>query len=222
MNDEMTEKPKQEITDQPEAEGVSANLPELDKDTPPLNGSTPKSSNRFIGFLKRLFILLVLLLVVFGAGWLTCWQFKYKPTSDKLTTSEADLQTANQRIDQLENQLATLKGIEVEKQTLQMTLNDSQMHIALLRLLSDINAARLSLEDEDPANARLYLKPAPERLIALGKYLGSEHADVISNMQKRLVLIDTEISSDPATALTDLSVIANNLLQIEGVFFAVP
>ena len=223
MNDELNEKPKPDILIQPDEKSESGSSLKSEMDQASVNeGSLPKSPSRFRVFLKRMVILLVLLLVVFAAGWLTNWQLKFRPTSVKLTDSEADLLTAKQQIAELENKLAILKDIEQEKLLLQDAYNDNRMHVALLRLLSDFNAARLALVDEDPASARLYLKPTPERLVELEEYLGPAHAEVISNMQKRLVLIDAEISSDPATALTDLSVLANHLLQIEGVFFAVP
>jgi hypothetical protein len=181
-----------------------------------------KPPSRFSTFLKRALILLLVLLVVFGAGWLTSWKFKYQPMAADWKASEEGLSTAKEKINDLESQLVVLKGVEQDKLSLQQTLTESQMHIVLLRLLSDINAARFALLDDDSANARLYLKPVPERVIELGDYLGSENADAITNMQKRLVLIDTEITGDPVTAQTDLSVLANNLLQIESVFFTVP
>jgi hypothetical protein len=171
---------------------------------------------------QRALIGLIILLIVFGAGALTVSIGYYRPAIQELGLVEQEVVQANERIQDLEGQVAKLKTFETANQAGEAELAKSQTHVALLRILADVNTARIALEMDDPASAKLYLSKTPQKVEQLGKSLGTENEAVISSMLQRLKLVSDEINRSKNTALTDLALIASELIQIENTFFTTP
>ena len=187
-------------------------------------GSLPPSTrkSRFQQIIRRGLIGLAVLLVVFAAGGVTVGLLYVRPANQERTRLEQELNQAEARIQDQEAKLAEYKSQETEKQSIQQALTNSQTHVALLRVLVDVNNARIALEAQDPDRARLYLSKTPQKIEQLGQSLGAESDGAISSMLQRLTLVNDEISRSRSAAQTDLSIIANDLIQIENTFFTLP
>ena len=179
------------------------------------------SKSRFQRIVQRSLAGLIVLIVIFGAGALTIGLVYLQPANQELVQTEQELTQAEARIKELEKLVTELDTLSAERQTLEEELVTSQTHIALLRILTDVNAARIALGSEDLASAKLYLSKTPQKIEQLGVYLGAER-EAVDSMLQRLKLVNDEISRNKNAALTDLALIASQLIQIENTFFAAP
>ena len=184
------------------------------------DATKPTSRMRRVG--QFTLISFIVLLVVYAAGALTTGLLYFRPANQALEQTQQELEQANERITALETQADQIKSLEAEKQESADELARAQIHIALLRTLADVNAARIALSAQDTASASLYLTETPARLEQLGESLGVKSQAVIASLQQRLGLVSSEISRDRQAALTDLALIANDLIQIENTLFAGP
>ena len=177
-----------------------------------------KSKSRFRRLLRKFFYGLAIFLLVVAAGWLTAYMVLYRPAARALNQANREIEEANQRITELEDQVATFSSLQDKNQILQEELDAARLHILLLRILADVNASRLALTADDPNSAYLFLKLTQDRLHELGNLLGSEHSQVVEAMQKRLELVASELKRAPVIAQSDLDVLADALLQLESIF----
>lgn len=169
-------------------------------------------------------LLIVFLLGVLAAGFLL-----YRPANQSLEQERSNLRQANQKIAQLESdvsdleaQIEELRALEEEKQALQEQLDQARSHINILSALSDVNAARLALGEDDLASARAYLTNTPQALDELGELVSSEQMGKVNAMQDRLDLALDILESSPDQAQSDLGVLARDLMELENILFAVP
>lgn len=173
-------------------------------------------------------MLLMLLL-----GGILVYAFFYTNLEADYIEKDNQLRQANQQIEELQGQNEALsgevddlkkqvQGLEDERQLLNQALDTRDAHIALLRLLADVYAARSALTNGDAETALLFLSQADEKVQLLGEYLDSQASGSVSNMQKRLELVRTEMEEQPELALQDLDTLANTLAQLESTFFAIP
>ena len=186
----------------------------------------------------------LLILFLLGAG--VVGLLLYRPAQQELNQANEQLQDAEGRIGELQDQMATLEPLPGQLDQAKAQLRDAEgriselqdqvatleplpaqldnvsRHAAVLGVLADVNAARLALAAGDTASARLYLSATPERLDRLAEALGKEHDAVASAMPKRLELIIKEIGPERTLAQTDLDTLANQLMQLETTFLEVP
>jgi septal ring factor EnvC (AmiA/AmiB activator) len=176
-------------------------------------------------------------LIVFALGFMTAVLLLYIPIRDEKSQLETERSQAEAkaeaRIDTLESDIVSLENeikdykaredeLEAEIENLQAELTNANLHIRILSGLSDINAARVSLENEDAAEAQVYLSNTMDTLEILSELVDSEQRDKVVAMQNRLELVLTEIEAEPSVALSDLQVLANSLTVLENTFFAKP
>ena len=86
--------------------------------------------------------------------------------------------------------------------------------------LSDVNAARLDVANDDIPSAKVKLTNTPDTLKELESLVGASQKEAVVAMQNRLDLALGEMGRDSFAALSDLEVLATNLVQLENTFFA--
>jgi cytoskeletal protein RodZ len=158
-------------------------------------------------------------LIVFGLGILATVFVLYRPTAQQLSEIRANLDQSQQQVSELESQVSQLKSLEAKNKTLQDELELANLHIRILSALSDVNAARLDIANDDIASARVSLTNTPDTLKELENLVGANQKDAVVAMQSRLDLALGEMDTDSFAALSDLKVLATNLVQLENTFF---
>jgi cell division protein FtsB len=214
MNTEPDEE-KSKPEEQPKP-GVSEGEPEnLEEFTAPKQ----PPETRLQRFLRLSIRWLAAFLIVFGLGILATAFVLYRPTAEQLSIARTDLEQAQQQVSELESQVSQLKGLESENKALQDQLDKANLHIQILSALSDVNAARLDVANDDIASARVKLTNTPDTLQELESLVGADQKDAVVAMQNRLDLALGEMDRDSFAALSDLEVLATNLVQLENTFF---
>ena len=160
------------------------------------------------------------ILIPFGLGVIAVVYLLYRPTTEQLSLTRDELTQAEHRVAELEAEVDRLQSLEAENEALQEQLDQAQLHIQILSALSDVNAARLDLANDNLANARLDLTNTPETLERLGQLVEPEQQEAVEAMQDRLELALSEMERDAFAAQSDLRVLATNLVQLENTFFA--
>jgi len=191
---EMEDKP------QPAEEAPPGEAPEELKEEEPTEPQLETQSRRFLRSSIRWG---AGLLIVFFVGVLAAALFFYRPANQSLAQARQELQAANQRIDQLEGAISDLEAqledqneelasLEQDNQALQQELEQARTRIIILRSLSNVNAARLALENDDQASAMALLSNTPETLSELVELVSPGQVDMVNTMQDRLDLVDLE------------------------------
>lgn len=159
------------------------------------------------------------LLIVFALGVLATVFVLLQPARQDLSQTRTELEQANQRITELETEVDRLSTFERSNQKLSEDLDKANLHITILRALSDVNAARLALAMDDPASARVHLTNTDQTLQELEGLVEANSQELVLSMQDRLELALSEIGDDGFAAQSDLGVLATNLVQLENTYF---
>lgn len=159
------------------------------------------------------------LLIVFALGVLATVFVLLQPARQDLSQTRAELEQANQRITELEAEVERLSTFERSNQKLSEDLDTANLHITILRALSDVNAARLALAMDDSASAQVHLTKTNQTLQELEGLVDANSRDLVVSMQDRLELALSEIGEDNFAAQSDLGVLSTNLVQIENTYF---
>jgi hypothetical protein len=166
------------------------------------------------------------LLLIFALGLMTATLAFYMPKVRELTRVESLRGEANERIAALEAELESmgvqLEAFEQDQETQQAALDAANLHIFILAALADTSQARLALALEKPEDARLALTNTSDTLESLTALVDSDQTEALQAMQQRLDLALSGLDSDPEAALSDLEVLANNLVKLENTYFVVP
>ena len=162
---------------------------------------------------------LIILLVIFGAGAFVAYWFLYRPARAETSAINAQLAQANQQIADLQSQVNQLKPLGTENQRLQKELNTAQQHIQILTALSEVNAARAALADQNLSEAKAQLDKLSQNLDALQTTVPASEKDKITAMQNRLTLVTGEMDQNTFAAKSDLDVLANSLTELEKTLF---
>ncbi len=203
-------------TDQtPSPESMEEKAPPAEAPKIPL-----EKESRFGKFLKSAIRWFFGLLIVFGAGALVAIYALYMPERQGLQTSQADLQTANQKIADLESQVQKMNALESQNAALQKEVDAGVTHIKLLTVLADVNSARVALAEKDSAAAKAALTNTAAAMKEVASLAGSSQNEAIQFIQNRLDLVLGEIETDAATAQSDLVVMATKLLELEKALFS--
>lgn len=171
-------------------------------------------------FLKTATRWLFGLLIVFGLGALAVIYGLYNPTRQTLRQTQADLTVANQKISDLESQVQKLTPLESQNAALQKEVDAGTTHIKLLTALADVDTARVALAKNDPAAAKTALTNTAAAIKEIASLAGSSQSEAVKTIQDRLDIVLGEIEADPATAQTDLEVMATKLLELEKALFS--
>lgn len=173
------------------------------------------------------------LLIIFALGFMTAVLLLYIPERDGKSQLEAEKLLADARIESLNSEIAQLENeiieyearedeLTAEIETLNAELAMVNLHIHILSALSDVNAARVALMNDDGAGTRVHLSNTMETLERLESLVDSEQVDKVVAMQSRFELILAEIEDEPTLALSDLEVLSGILIVLENTFFAEP
>lgn len=221
--EEETSEEKEPRIEAPDMEAPETEAPDTEPAEEEIEEITPPEAEpetRGQRFLRLSIRWLAGLLIVFGLGVIATVLLLYRPTTEELSRVRNELTQAQQRVSELENEVDRLQSLEEENESLQEEINQARLHIQILSALSDVNAARLDLANDDIANARLDLTNTPQTLERLGELVDPEQQEAVEAMRERLDLALEEIDRDAFAAQSDLRVLATNLMQLENTFFA--
>lgn len=178
-----------------------------------------KKESRIGNFLKSATRWLFGLLIVFGLGALAVIFLLYSPTRETLQQTQADLETARQKITDLESQVQKMAALETQNASLKKEVDSSVLHIKLLTVLADVDTARVALAEKDAPAAKTALTNTAATINQISTLAGSSQSEAVKFIQDRLKLVLSEIETDPATAQTDLGVLAGKLIELEQALF---
>ena len=191
-------------------------IPDATKD----KGIPPQSRLNRISL--RLLRWLLGILIIMGLGALLVIYTLYLPTRQKLVQSQEQVEQAGQRVTELEGEVGSLSTFEEQSQDLQVGLDKSRLHVAILSARADVVAAQLALALNNHAKARLALSKTPETLKKLESMLEPGKKKLAADMQARLELAMKGIGENAYAANSDLDVLATGLLELENAYFAKP
>jgi outer membrane biosynthesis protein TonB len=233
MDQELNSSVKPEPTPQPE-EGPPATKSDQEKkpETKPevKAGPPPKKTQKSApSFWLRALRWTLGLLVVFGLGVLLSIFAFLLPARQRANEVAATLQSARQdatqsaqQIQSLQNQIGQLSAQDTNTKDLQDQLESAQLHLAILRARTDVATAQLALEKQDTSKAHIALSQTPNSLANVAGMLPQNQQKIVTDMQDRLKLADSEIDSNAYAAQSDLDVLATSLVELENTLFGGP
>ncbi len=184
------------------------------------------SESRFRRGLRRSIRWGASLLLIFALGMMTATLVFYMPKAREVNRVEALRMQADERIAALEAELesldAELEAFKQNQETQQEALDAANLHIFILSALADVAQARLALALDNPEEARLALTNTAGTIESLTALVESDQTEALQAMQQRLDLAVSGLDGDPEAALSDLDVLANNLVKLENTYFVVP
>lgn len=212
--DQTPEEQENEITLQ-EAEAdpgeVSEKMPEEKVEKKP--------PTRFQLFLRKALIGLVIVAMIFLAGFLTDHFVRYQPLADNLEETRTELEAANLAVSELEadndrlNSLNRTAANEIAK--LEAELSAVRANALFYQVLVDVNNARLALFMEDIEGAQAALVDTQDNLEALLPAISEVDPELALSLPRRLDLIVSGLVRDPETGLIDLELFTKDLLALE-------
>ena len=161
-------------------------------------------------------------LIVFGLGAAVALYLLYLPARKEAQNSQAQLQSANQKISELQKKVDSLTPMDTRNQELQTQLDEANLHINILRARSDVATALTALAKNDPTKARVALSKTPQTLDSIAGLIKPDQKKAATDMQARLKLAQGEVGSNTFAAESDLNVLATSLMEIENSYFAGP
>lgn len=212
---------KEPLPDEIGLEADSASI----RSTPPEAAIEPpaRRESRAAGALRMLLWALIVAAIAFAAGLAVEYYVIVRPQMATLQelADQANLkvETMTDQITDLEGQVSSLQPLETKNKTLTEQLDQEEMHVSLLSALSDITSAHLALSNQDPAAARLALQDTGAKLDDLKAKMTPDTQQVIADLQTRLENTLDILERNPVDAMTDFTVLENNLRTIENELF---
>ena len=211
---ETLETPEEEPT-QPEAPEESQ--PEAEPTPPEKPEKKPQS--KFVRFLIKAGIGLGIVVVIFFAGFLTDHFTRYRPLSETLEQTRAELDQAKLDLSELqdENDALTSANTAAEEKIaeLEEALESAEANALFYQVLVDANTAQLELFLEDIEGAQAALTETQTNLEELLPFITEVDTDLARSLPNRLDLIIAGLVRDPETARIDLSLLTKDLLELE-------
>jgi cell division protein FtsB len=178
-----------------------------------------KPPSKFQIFLRKALIGLGIIALVFLAGFLTDHYVRYQPLSEKLDQTQAELETANQTIADLESEndrLTTANRTATnEIAALEEELTAVRANALFYQVLVDVNTARINLFLEDIEGAQAALEETQDNLDDLLPFINDVDPELALSLPRRLDLIVSGLARDPETGLIDLELFTKDLLALE-------
>jgi hypothetical protein len=171
---------------------------------------------------KRLLVWLLVILIAFSLGALLVLYTLYLPERQGLEAMQADLVQANQKVTELENRVGSLSGLDSKNKDLEGAMQESNLHVNLLKARADVATALLALAKNDPSRARVALSKTGQTLDAMKEMLDPSQQKTVDDMQSRLKLALGEIGTKAFAAESDLNVLSTSLMELENAYFAAP
>lgn len=185
-----------------------------------------KPPSKFGLLMRRLLRGALLALFLFAAGMAVTYFFLQQPRVRALNAEVEELQAENVQLqDQvlgLQAEVNDLTPLADENTDLAADLGDARLHIQILSVLKDVQAARIAVAEEQFADARVALTRTGEKLDELRELLPPANRAVVDGMAQRLELTLDGLDGDAVAPASDLSVLANSLIQLENSLFTEP
>jgi DNA repair ATPase RecN len=193
--------------------------PHVDATPPAVEVEPPKEPSRLGLFLKKVLRWAAGIGALFAFGIALTWLVRVRPLVRELSDVRSVLTTANAQIADLEVQLSDMQTLEANYASLEADFKDAELHLRLMRILSDVSTARLALAMNNPTAARIALTDTDERLSMLQKDLEDEYASIVADARFRLQQAISEIDTNMFAAEGDLEILANYLMNLESEYF---
>lgn len=224
--------PTGETNDQESSEEVIVSEAAIEETQPSATPETPepeapptpepkpplaKEESRIVKALRRALRWTVGVAIIFAAGVLLMYFVTHRPVRQQLDITKTELQDAQQQIEDL-------LVLQDENQNLKDLLNEANLRRYLNTAKADVAMARIALMQETPDTADAYLKlnKFPQTLNSLANLLDDNQRDIVTSMEQRYQLAIDEIEEDPGTALSDLTVLYEKLVELENSLFTDP
>ncbi|MGD2253643.1 MAG: hypothetical protein PVF70_12080 [Anaerolineales bacterium] len=115
--------------------------------------------------------------------------------------------------------LASVRPMKAEIRALQDSLDQSEEHVTLLGILTDVTSAQLALSDDDVVAAKAALTTTGDRLASLEGTLVDTGDEFLARLQDRLSDVMRGLDGNRFAAERDLEVLANDILEWERALF---
>jgi len=171
---------------------------------------------------RRILIWLVLIALAFAGGFFVDTVLRYQPAKTRVEQLTADLELSAGTITDLEDEIELLSTYKDKNTALLEEINQATTHLTLLSARVMVSDARLALEQERPADAKLALDKLGTTLASLKELMNTDQADVVENMIQRQKLIILELNEEGFSALPDLEVLDARLSSLENTLFIAP
>jgi hypothetical protein len=182
----------------------------------------PSKPNRARQFFQRLLRWVFGILIIFGLGFLLAIFTLYIPNRQAIDRKDASLRQVNQKVEDLQSELVTLKDEQKTCQNVQDELENANLHVVILKAQIDVANAQLAMANNAPEKARLSLSEVENTLQTIARLVVKNQQKIISDLQSRLSLAIGEVNTNPYAAQSDLDVLATGLLELENASFASP
>jgi cell division protein FtsB len=209
--------PEQEISNSVETEKPEQESPEVAQ---ALDSSAEKQPpSPFMRTLRKVLIGLVIVAVIFLAGFLTDHFVRYSPLSEELEKTQAELEQANQELSDLQNENDRLTSANEaaldEIADLEADLTAATANLKFYQVLVNVNTARLELFLENIEGAQAALVDTQDNLEDLLPFIEEVDPELALSLPRRLELIISGLERDPETGLIDLELLTKDLLELE-------
>jgi len=209
--------PEPEISDSIETEKHDQDLPELEQ--APDSSTEKQPPSRFVRFLRKALIGLVIVAAIFLAGFLTDHFVRYSPLSEELEQTKAELEQANQDMGDLEGENDRLtsanQAADEEIAALEDELTAATANLKFYQVLVDVNTARIELFLEDIEGAQAALEDTQDNLEVLLPFIEEVDSELALSLPRRLDLIIAGLERDPETGRIDLELFTKDLLELK-------
>jgi chromosome segregation ATPase len=179
----------------------------------------PKPPSRLGRFFRKALRWLTGLILVFGLGVGTTWFVRVQPMNNQIEDLKNQLQAAEITVGEMESLIAEYQSLESDKEAVESELLDMQLHVDIMRIVLDVVSAQLALANDDIVTAKASLTGTDTRLADLQERLQGEDQQTIEGMRTRLALVLDEMEEDAFAAMSDLEVLASNLVALERSLF---
>ncbi len=160
---------------------------------------------------------------LFAFGFLTAYLLLYQPRLEEINQARENVKAMTLKLNQTEGTLSAAQQFLNETNTkyeqTAAQLETEKNYNAMLRLLAEVNNARAALSIKDGASARLILQKTRNLLDDYLPVIEAHSPEMAESFDSRLKLVQNEFNRDPETALADLKVIADNLLDLEKILY---
>ncbi len=218
-NNEET-KSEHSASDTPEAKRTSG---KSDQEIKPDEKEKKAPPSRTKKFLRQALIWLTVIAIAFLAGFLIDYFLRYRPLSDAMLDTQAELEETNQELSDLGSevdQLTTrIQEAEDDVASMQEELALATARLKYYQVLVDVNSARIGLFLEEPEVAEAALVDTQQRLDDLLPYVIEVDTELALSLPRRLELIIAGLERDPETARIDLELFTKDLLELEPLLF---
>ena len=161
----------------------------------------------------------LVILVAFALGAVLVTLVFHLPLQRGFKQVTSDLESATSDNNDLTAQVDDLTAIN---EGLQQQLDNANLHASIASTLADVRAARLAIEANDPAGARLAVTQAIHSLDILGSLIDKDHNDIVTNMQEKTNQANIDLQTELASALPALEQLEDNLVSLMDTLFPSP